>query len=283
MRYSRVGIVVVLVAVEVLLAGAILGSLHQPGWFLHPALALRNQSQAKDFTPIDAGTAPTVTVDDGDASLTVTASSDGLVHVTHQEATSGWVLGNRGLDPVRVTRTAQGVAVTGGRPGVTIWGVFDSSSDRITLSIPPSSTLEVTSSSDADVQGLNGPVSVATDDGSIRLSGIRSPNVTLASDDGDIHLDNVQADQLSAHSDDGEIRGSALQIGGGSVATDDGDIQLALGASNLAVTVKTSDGDISYNGKSADSGSRFLIGTASGALQLNTDDGDIQITSNGAN
>ena len=73
---SRTSVVAMLIAIEVAIVGIALYAVRGIGG-VHAA-----EFAAKTITPIDAGASPRVEIDDPDSRVDVTASTDGLVHVT---------------------------------------------------------------------------------------------------------------------------------------------------------------------------------------------------------
>src|SRR5690242_16097133 len=81
MRYSRAGIVAVLAAAEIFVAGAILWALGGGSFAVHAASLPHAYSwqAGKAFSPIDAGNAPHVVVNDPESRFVIEASTDGKV------------------------------------------------------------------------------------------------------------------------------------------------------------------------------------------------------------
>jgi hypothetical protein len=266
MRYSRRGIVLVLLAAEVFIGGAILWSLGGGRWPAGAA-AVNNMSE---LAQIDAGQAPHIIVDDPSNRVVITASADGKVHVTDHTHIWGWYLGARSNVPLTVSRIADGVVIRrgdGGTPaGVAFFGVYFKRTD---IAVPPNARLEIQRCDGATVDG------------------VQAGDVKIACSDGSLHFSDLQTASIDANTGDGSIKATNLRVGGGTLRTNDGSIRVALADGNLTVRAQTNDGSIRFNGaraeQSGDSGSAdYQVGTGGGPLQLSTQDGSIHITTNGA-
>lgn len=269
MRYSRTGIVAVLLAVEVFIGGAILWAF--TGGHAWPAqgTGFRYVSEdGKTFAPIAAGDAPHVVIDDPDSRVVVTASNDGKVHVTDGWRTAGWLFNEPAKSvPLSVERTADGVTIRRSSEHFHV-GFFVVDTHRTEVALPPAAVLEIARCSGADVSGMNGSLAVHSVDGSLRLADLAVPSI-------------------NASTDDGSIRASNLRAGGGSLQSNDGSIRVGLGDSNVTVHAQTNDGSIRFNGTRApdgDSGAAadYQVGRGGGSLRVSTQDGSIHISTNGA-
>ena len=287
MRYSRTGIVAVLLAAEVFLGGAILWAFSGGhAWSAQGAGFRHVSEEGKTFAPIDAGNTPHVVIDDPDSRIVITASSDGKVHVTDGWRTAGWLFNEPAkAAPLSVQRTADGVAVRRGGEHFHV-GFFIVDTHRTEVALPPGAALEIQRCSGADVSDMNGSIAIQSVDGSIHLASINATQLKVASSDGSLRLENVAAPSIDANTSDGSIKATNLSVGGGTLHTNDGSIRLALANANLTVHAQTNDGSIRFNGNRAhdgDSGAAdYQVGTGGGSLQVSTQDGSIHISTNGA-
>lgn len=288
MRYSRTGIVVMLLAAEVFIGGAILWALGGArGWSMPAGGGFHQVSdQGKTFAPIDAGNAPHVVVDDADSRVVVTASTDGKVHVSDAWRTIGFMWGRTSQPPLSVHRTSDGVRIHRDSGG-THFAIIGMDYERTEVAIPPQAVLDITGCSGADVSGLNGSIAIQSVDGSVHLASINASSLSIASSDGSLHLENVQAPSISATTNAGSIKASNLRVGGGTLHSDDGSIRVALADANVTVHAQTGDGSIRFNGRKIaqndDSGAAdYQVGTGAGSLKVSTQDGSIHISTNGA-
>jgi hypothetical protein len=306
MRDSRTGIVLVLTAVEVLILGLIINALGLRGGFSAQAAGFHSISfAAKPVAPMDLGRSPHVVVADPDSHVTLSASSDGLVHITDLTEVRGAVFASKQIAQLNVAKTGpDSVSITrpsSGSSGVFSLGIF---SQHIEVQVPPQAHVEVTSASGSDASDLTagvtihsidgritlnrvtGPVDVKSNDGSIHLSDIDAPDIKAITDDGRIVLSSVRADTIEAHTADGRIVADSLRVGGGRLETQDGQVRIDLRDPDLTVAAHTADGHIRLNGttQSHDDGDAssgtFRLGNGSGALDVSTRDGSITITSN---
>lgn len=306
MRDSRTGIVLVLTAVEVLILGLIINALGLRGGFSAQAAGFHSISfAAKPVAPMDLGRTPHVVVSDPDSHVTLSASTDGLVHVTDQTEVRGAVFASKQIAQLNVAKTGPD-SVNISRPssgsnGVFSLGIF---TQHIEVQVPPQARVEVTSASGSDASDLTagvtihsidgritlnrvtGPIDVKSNDGSIHLSDIDAPGIKAITDDGRIVLSSVRADTIDAHTADGRIIADSLRVGGGKLETQDGPVRIDLRDPDLTVAAHTADGHIRLNGttQSHDDGDAssgtFRLGNGSGALDVSTRDGSITITSN---
>jgi len=269
MRYSRTGIVAVLLAAEVFIGGAILWALGsgQWGWAAQPESVNRMSEQ----TEVDAGQAPHVVVDDPNNRVYVTASSDGKIHVTDHTHRFGWFIGPHSEAPLHVSRTGDGVSIVRGDGNVHAQvAFFGIDFERTDVAVPAGSRLDIQHCEGATVEGVHaGDVKIACGDGSLHFADLQSPSIDAVTADGSIHASN-------------------LDVHGGRLQTGDGSIRVALAPANLLVHVQTGDGSIRFNGrrvaKDSDSGTAdYQVGTGAGSLQVSTQDGSIHIDTNGAN
>jgi len=307
MRDSRTGIVLVLTAVEVLILGLIINALGLRGGFSAQAAGFHSISfAAKPVAPMDLGRTPHVVVADPDSHVTVSASSDGLVHVADMTEVRGAVFASKQIAQLTVAKTgSDSVNISrpssGSNGGIFSLGIF---SQHIEVQVPPQARVEVTSASGSDASDLTagvtihsidgritlnrvtGPVDVKSNDGSIHLSDIDAPDIKAITDDGRIVLSSVRADTIEARTADGRIVADSLRVGSGKLETQDGPVRIDLRDPDLTVAAHTADGHIRLNGttQSHDDGDAssgtFRLGNGSGALDVSTRDGSITITSN---
>ena len=305
MRYSRTGIILVLVGAEIFIAGAILWALGGHPWAASGAQ--RISYSPKTFDPIDAGSTPHVRIDDADSTVTVNVSADGRVHVEDNTHFVGAIWSSHEVAQLSVERTADGVRVYRPSEGNNWFSMGGWAQRDITVSVPTGATVEIENCSGADLSGITGQVrahssdghisardlrgdaDLSSDDGHIDVSNVQAKRLAVSTSDGSLNLNDINVDDLHGSSSDGSIRASGLQINSGVLQTSDGSIELALTNSNLSVHAHTDDGRVSYNGRSIGSSGDdddsstgdFNIGTGGGSLQVTTQDGSIRIAANG--
>ncbi len=287
MRYSRFGIIAVLLAVEVFIAGAIVSSLSGGGLSVRAAGLHRVDQSGKAFAPVDAGAAPRVLIDDPDSFVTVAPSTDGKIHVTDASRLHGWFFGHSSLPALQVTRTADGVAIRRSESGGSRFSLLGWNREGVDVLMPAASSLDVARCSGADVRGATGQVRIRSVDGHIAAANLRVSALSLHSQDGSLRLDDVAAPSIDASTEDGSIHANKLDVGSGVLSTRDGSVTLDLSARDLTVRAHTQDGRVAFNGRRVDSnddGSSgvFQIGSGGRALEVSTQDGSIHITGNGA-
>jgi len=280
MRYSRTGIIAVLIAAELFIASIIVVSASGLGTFkaIGDVHGLSNMSYA--FPAIDAGDTPHVVIDDPSSRVTVSASNDGKVHVTDTRHIHGW-----GSAPVRVhvQKTADGVLIE--RPAASGSGmIFGLEFGGTTVEVPAGTTLEIRNAEGADVSDLTGTIAVRSSDGHISASNVHTADLSLTTADGHISLEDVAADKLQAVTSDGSIRVSNLRVRSGVLHTGDGSIHIGFAdAGDVTVHAQTGDGSIRMNGiRQEGSPADYKFGNGSGTLDVATQDGSIRVATNGA-
>ena len=225
MRYTRTGIIAVLIAAEVFIASIIVVSAGGLKTFSAAGSAHDFSYAPYSLPAVEAGSRPHVVIDDPDSRVVVTASTDGQVHVTDATRIGGWGWGSR-PQHLQIRKTGDGVVIERpATPGRIV--IFGFEMSRTEVALPADAALEITHSGGADVSDLTGTISVHSDDGHIMATNLRSGDVALTTADGRITLDNIDADKLAVSTQDGSIRASSLRVRNGSAHTSDGSISLA--------------------------------------------------------
>jgi Putative adhesin len=297
-RPSRTGLISLLIAVEVVIAGLALYTLR--GGFASAGGFHEVDYSAPAIAPIGAGLAPIVTVDDIDSHVIVTPSNDGLVHVTDRTQVHGFIFGSGHAQALQVSRTLDGVRIYRPEGHFTL----GDTTNRVELSVPPMTQLHISRSGGDDVSGLQNGADVVSQDGHISLDDMKG-DIKAHSDDGRITLSNVSANQIDASTNDGRIYASQIEMTGASpramlhsdsgsmrisgtfpsgnyaFTTSDGRIELGLlGGSDASVDASTGDGHIVVDGR--DQAGPIRVGGGSAAMRVRTEDGSVHITTNGA-
>ncbi len=299
-RPSRTGLISLLIAVEVVIAGFALFTLRGAGFASAGGFHAVDYS-APTIAPISAGSAPVVTVDDIDSRVVVTPSNDGLVHVTDRTEVHGLIFGADHAQVLQVTRTLDGVRVY--RPEGHFF--LGDSNNRIELSVPPSTQLKISRSGGDDISGLQNGVDVVSQDGHISLADMKG-EIKAHSDDGRIELSNISANAIDATTRDGRILASQIQMTGAAPSatlhTDDGSMRISgtfasgsytfttgdgrielslLNGSDTSVDASTGDGHVLVDGREQ-AGQPIRVGAGSAAMRVRSEDGSVHITTNGA-
>lgn len=300
-RPSRVGLISLLIAVEVVIAGFALYTLRGAGFGSAGGFHEVDYS-APTIAPIGAGFSPVVTVDDVDSHVVVSPSNDGLVHVTDRTEVHGFIFGSDHAQALQVSRTFGGVRIY--RPEGHF--VLGDTTTRIELEVPPMTQLHISRSGGDDVSGLQNGADVVSQDGHITFEDVKG-DIKAHSNDGRITLTNVSANQIDASTNDGRIYATQIQMTGaaphatlhsdsGSMrvsgtfpagtyafTTSDGRIELGLlPGSDASVDASTADGRIVVDGQRDEAGQPIRIGGGSAAMRVRTEDGSVHITTNGA-
>jgi hypothetical protein len=302
---SRISVVAMLVAAEVLIVGMAIYAVGGSG------ASFASGMHHVDFTaatvaPLAVGATPHVVIDDPSSRVAVAVSNDGLVHVRDLTEMRGAVFSNAGYPQLRVSRTLDGVSIArnaGDRISVDIFGF---SRQAIEVEVPSASRVEIARCGGADLSGLSGgvsvhsvdghvtvadiqgPVDVRSDDGYIAATNVHGGSLALESMDGHLALENIDVSSLTADTRDGHIEARGVNVAGdATLQTGDGPIQLRLAPNaNVTINASTRDGRITVDGSSLDrddSAQRTIrLGAGSSSMKLDTADGSIHIFTNGA-
>ncbi len=299
-RPSRTGLISLLVAVEVVIAGLALYTLRGSG-FASAGGFHEVEYTAPAIAPISAGYAPVVTVDDVDSHVVVTASDDGQVHVTDRTQVHGFMFGGDRAQVLQVTRTLDGVRVYRPEGHFTL----GDTTNRVELSVPPMTKLKISRSGGDDISGLQNGIDVVSQDGHVTLNDMKG-DVKAHSDDGRITLSDVSANQIDATTNDGRIYATQIQMTGASpratlhsdsgsmrisgvfpagnyaFTTSDGRIELSLlQGSDASVDASTGDGHVVLDGRDLE-GQPIRVGAGSASMHVRSEDGSVHVTTNGA-
>lgn len=265
---SRASIVGMLIAAEIVIVGialyAIRGSANFAN-FHQVAFA------AKPIAPIDAGSAPRITVDDPNSRIVVATSSDGQVHVSDLTSVSGSIFGDRWhVAQLQVQRTADGVSVS--RPGsddLHLHFIFGSFERRVEVDVPAASHVEIARCAGADVAGIEGGVAVRSQDGHVTLTDLRG-TVDGRSDDGSVSATRVHGDSLALQSGDGHLSLQNVAVGSLNAQTSDGSIEardVTVSGTSPHAVLHSDDGSIRVEGSFAPGGS-YDVSTRDGSIRV---------------
>ncbi|MGB6986643.1 MAG: DUF4097 family beta strand repeat-containing protein [Candidatus Aquilonibacter sp.] len=287
---SRTSLIAVLVAAEVAILGlaaysirgAVSGDVFAGGG---PGGA---NFVAKTFTPVAAGNAPRVTIDDPNSGVTIGVSDDGLVHVKDDTSFSGVTLRSPHDYPqLAVTQDFNGVHIS--RPayheGWPMFIGFSNSRQHFEVQVPATAAVIVDACANAEVSDLKNGATIKALDGRIELTHVKGA-IVAHTDDGHILADDIASPALDLSSNDGwiEVRNFAAAAGGKyDVATSDGHIKVAFApGSDVTVDASTNDGSLRVDGvrQRGDDGAQqnIRVGNGGSAMRVHSDDGSITIT-----
>ena len=288
-RPSRTGLIALLIAAEVVIAGFALyalrgttGIVSASGGFHHV-----DYSAPGTIASIAAGLSPAITIDDVDSGVTVTPSNDGLVHVTDRTEAHGFILGGGDIPRPVVTRTIDGVRIT--RAGGHSFGVaMGWSRQHMDIEVPAASRITIVHCSGAHISGIRNDITAHSVDGRIVGDDLTANALDLSSDDGRIELSNVAfngfAPHATLHTNDGPVIVSGVFPARGSYAlsTGDGRIELTLQqGSDVSVDASTADGHVTVDGH-RDAGQPIRAGSGNASMRVRSEDGSVHIITNGA-
>jgi hypothetical protein len=295
---SRTSVIAMLLAAELLIAGMAVYSLR--GGSIAPGfISFGHQGAgsfvAKSFAPVAAGIAPNVTIDDPHSGVSVTPSTDGMIHVKDDTTFRGW--GSDSSYPqLQVTHDLSGVHVTRADYHLAVIGWVDSR-QHIEVQVPAQSTVTIARCEGATLDDLRGgAISVHSDDGHVTASDITTGSLQMSSNDGYVEGLNLSltgaAPVVTLHSDDGHVTATGRFPAGGTydLSTNDGRIYTTLEpGSDVSVDASTSDGAIHIDGarqRQFDHGDpasgTLRLGSGASTMRLRSQDGSIYITTNGA-
>jgi hypothetical protein len=304
----NITVLAMLVAAEIGIIGLAVYSVRGSGFDQIFAGSTGGTFAAKTFAPVAAGTTPRVTIDDPNSGVTISASTDGLVHVKDDTYFSGHV--PRAYPQLTVTQDAGGVHIT--RPAYheswTMFIGFSNSRQHFEVEVPERSTLVVSECDNAEISDIrngatvkaldgrielthvDGVIAATSDDGHILADDVTSPSLDLHTDDGSIEVHNFtaagSAPYVRLRTSDGHIDASGLFPAGGKydVSSGDGhvDVSFARG-SDVTVDASTNDGSLTVDGvRHSDDAPRqsIRVGNGSSPMRVHTDDGSVAITTN---
>jgi hypothetical protein len=296
-------IIAVLLAIELAIVGVAVVALRggQPA----PSSAQRSTAETASGPHLveggphrmfDAGTHPALTVDIGNADLTIITRNASQIDVAVSKSTDFGFL--RATAPITAQRDGESIRIAttdrrrwsmgGGRR----WSVGD---DRmVTVLAPPETQVTVVNAGDIKANGLRAEASFnSIGMGSVTVEDYDAPVLHVASSHGRILLHQIVAARLDATSRNGHVEGTALQVRDGNVESN-GRVTLgfATGADTL-VTAETSNGRVSVSGFTAaafvttgrkssedsdDPSSRTVrVGAGNGRLDVHSSDGNINL------
>ncbi len=296
MQSRRFALIAMLAAVEVAILGMAAFTLSGHSlWNWTGSVSyspIQTLGGAHPIAPLAAGNAPAVYIDDPQSRVTVSPSTDGLVHVQDRTHFSGlaWGVGAAHIPPVTVTRTAAGVRIVRPSYHLGFIGFVTNGDRRIDVQVPSGSSVQIARCSGAGVTGItngviatsidgsisiadsSGNVSAHSDDGRIEVRRVRGASLDISSDDGSLHLTDVTANALTARTGDGSIHAQGVTLNGpaprATVHTGDGSVRVD-GTFPGSGTYEISSGDGSI-GLALASGSNATIAA-------HTDDGSMTL------
>jgi Putative adhesin len=295
---SRRQLIALLVLVEIAIVGEMVLAIRgdQPGqwsaWRTGAHVASDSSlAEGGAHKVFDAGSRPALTVDIGNADLTIRAGDASQFDVSVSKSTDFGTF--RAKAPITANRDGDTISIaTNDRHH---WSIGD---DRmVTVLVPPETKVTVANAGDITAIGLHAEASINSDNGFVAVENYDAPALRVESSNGRISLRRIVAPRIDVTTSDGHIEGSALQVGDGNIETSDGTVTLgfAAGADTL-VTAETSDGTIHVSGVSAtaaaqtatktsgdeESSTRTVrLGAGTGRLTVRSDDGNINILQEG--
>ena len=277
MKSNRVALVAMLVAAEIFILGLAFyvvgggrsmafthGMMHS-GSMQHPSFT------AHAVAPIAAGSHPVVYIDDANSGMTVSVSSDNLVHVEDRTSFGGAFWGKKpNIPQLAVSHDGNGVRIVRAAYEDNFFSIgFSNSREHIDIQAPAGAVLEIVRCSGATITGVEGGVNAVSQDGSLHLFNVRG-TIVAHSNDGRIELRHAQAQSTELSSGDGRIVIDDVTTPSLVAKTADGRITatglMMMGASPHA-TIHSNDGYVSLVGSFAENGS----------YDISTDDGHIDV------
>lgn len=302
---SRATVVAMLVAAEIAIVGMAIYVLGGGGSSFAAGLHSAGFTAAP-IAPLAAGATPHVIIDDPHSRVVVGTSGDELVHVRDLTHIHGAVFSSAPYPHLTATRTPDGVRIARADGGRVSFSFFEMSVQRVEVDVPPGSRLEIARCEGANINGIEGGVSVRSIDGHVTLSdlrgsvdarsndgyisatNVRGDRLAMESLDGHLSLDNVTVASLIGTTRDGHIEAAGLSVGNdATLQTADGWMRVGFApGTDATVDASTRDGKITVDGFSNDNDSSaqrtIRLGAGTGRMKLATDDGSIHITTNGA-
>ncbi len=288
---SRVALVAVLALVEVAIASETVVAVRgdQPArWSMH-ANGYRvdgpNLAEGGPHRLFDAGSHPALTVDIGNADLTIRAGTAAQFDAAVSKSTAFGIFRARAPITAEVDGDTLRIATSAEHS----WSMGD---DRmVTLIVPAQTRVTVASAGHTRATGLLAEASFNSANGNVTVEDYRAPALHVESSNGRIALIRVAAARLDVSASDGRIEGSALQVRDGSVESSNDRVTLEFAAgSDSIVTAQTSNGNIHLsgipgaasardNGSDNDESSRTVrIGPGNGRFDVQSSNGNIYLS-----
>ena len=240
----------------------------------------------------DAAAHPALTVDIGDADLTILTSKAAQIDVSVSASNAFGVF--RATAPIAAREDGGTIRIAAGREHR--WSMGD---DRmVTVVVPAETRVTVVEAGDIKANGLRAEASFnSVGSGSVTVEDYDAPALHVAASNGRISLHEIVAARFDAASSNGRVEGTALQVHDGSVESD-GPVTLgfATGADTL-VTAEAKNGRVSVTGLPAaasagtahrdgdddeDSSSQTVrFGAGTGHLDVHASDGNISLAQEG--
>jgi len=275
MQSRRFALIAMLAAVEVVILGMaafVLSGHSLWNWTRSTGYSpAQTVSSAHPIAPLAAGNAPAVYIDDPQSRVTVSPSSDGLVHVQDRTHFSGLTWGSDAahIPALTVTRSADGVRIIRPSYHLGFFGFFMNDERGIDVQVPSGSSVQIAHCSGADVNGITNGVSAASIDGSISIAD-SSGNVSAHSNDGRVEVRRVHGGTLEISSDDGSLHLADVTANALMANTGDGSIHaqgIVLHGSSPRATVHSGDGSVRVDGLFPGSGT-YEISSGDGSIGL---------------
>jgi len=210
-------IIAALLVVELAISGEAVVALH--GGQSAPSSAQRADGGASGLRLaeggphqiFDAGAHPVLTVDIGNADLTILASKVSQMDVSVSASTAYGIL--RATAPITARKDGETIRIATTRDR---WSMGD---DRmVTVLVPPETQVTVVNAGDIKANGLRADGSFnSIGNGSVTVGDYDAPALHVAASNGHIFLHQIVASSLDATSSNGRVEGTGLQVRDGSV------------------------------------------------------------------
>lgn len=288
----RAALIVVLVLVECAVGGEIVNAVRgdRPAQWFAPRTSAEAGSSPKlkeggRHRVFEAGSQPSLSVDIGNADLTIRAGDASRFDVSLSKSSDFGIF--RATAPITARKDGETVAIaTSGEHG---WSIGDDR--RVTVIVPPATRVTVTNAGDIQADGLRAESSFSSDHGTVVIEDYDAPALRVAASDKRISLLRIAANSLDVTSDDGRIEGADLQVRDGTVKSSDGRVTLGFAAgSDTVVTAQSSDGTVHVADAQAAAASRaahdgdgmssatMRIGDGNGRFDVRSSDGNIYLS-----
>ncbi|MBV8602920.1 MAG: DUF4097 family beta strand repeat protein [Candidatus Eremiobacteraeota bacterium] len=287
-------------AIVALAVQAVRGSAIWPRWS-SPAPVETTMS-----APAPASPGSTITIALPGAALTLSPSSDGQVHLEETQAKGGWWWGG---DPKRRV-----IHIDPAFGGMRIWRDalfavgYKEGTDKVALAVPPGSRINVTAAETITAAGFRNALTLHAVEGPVYVRD-QHGDLNVSSERGRIVLDETEANRIALSTRDGRLIGTRVSMRGPAprldATTTDGRVEMQMkqlprdgqymvhtgsgrmrlelpSDSNVTVTMRTGDGDISATGVALTGQGkerRAVFGDGAAAFDLSTGDGRIELTS----
>ena len=241
----------------------------------------RTVVQKKQF---DIGDGGSLRIDVQDADLELKGGGDG-VEVTVELRSSDLDRARPLFESMKLKIDASGdtVSIRSRSPKRSGWSIGFGFGVKVTVAMPGRFNVDArTADGDVTIQRVAGRLIAVTEDGDVRLDGIKGKAASIRSSDGDIVVRDADVASVSLETEDGDIKTEGIRSQRLRLRTEDGDIAILLakdkGADvNLRGEEVKVDGRVTFEGVRDEGRLSGRINGGGTEVDAQTEDGSIRL------